>query len=279
MNDVRIDVADLAPVVETHEGLPSLQCALESAATPRALLSVLARYAQFNGAFGPGLANLAGEIGARSALFVDADEPFRLVADRAAEVASDFFSAAVDEFDDRATSWRDTHRTLAQATLKGAGRFFGFAPDQLDAAIAINDGTREGVVKVLHGYGVGERLGDERLFSAMGFHVASEVLADREFTLLDAHLRSRRPELVAALRAEMVEQAGGRHDAYYWVHIHTGVEAEHFDAAVRGVNQALRYYAGPETRAVVKQQILRGFAGFAAVQAAFMAQLGEQLPA
>ena len=43
------------------------------------------------------------------------------LADRAAEVASDFFYAAIDEFDDRSTPWRDTHRTLAQATLKGVG--------------------------------------------------------------------------------------------------------------------------------------------------------------
>ena len=89
--------------------------------TRRALLSVLGRYIQFNSAFGPGLANLAGEIAARQGLFRDADEPVRILADRAAEVGADFFYAAVDEFDDRATPWRDTHRTLAQATVKGMG--------------------------------------------------------------------------------------------------------------------------------------------------------------
>ena len=37
---------------------------------------------------------------------------------------------------------------------------------------------------------------------------------------------------------------GEKHNAYYWVRIHTGVEAEHFDAALKGVNNALRFYAG-----------------------------------
>src|SRR5206468_1877450 len=81
--------------------------AFVEAKAPERLLSVLGRYIQFNSAFGAGLANLAGEIAARQGLFRDAQEPLRIVADRSAEVASDFFFAAIDEFDDRATPWRD----------------------------------------------------------------------------------------------------------------------------------------------------------------------------
>ena len=104
--------ADLEPVLATHPGAAALRAAIEDASDPARLLSVVGRYVQFNSAFGPGLANLAGEIAARQGLFRDPDEPLRLAADRAAEVASDFFYAAVDEFDDRLTPWRDTHRTL-----------------------------------------------------------------------------------------------------------------------------------------------------------------------
>ena len=123
---------DLQPVLAVHQGAETLRLAVDGATTPPHLLSVVARYIQFNSAFGPGLANLAGEIAARQGLFQDKDEPVRILADRAAEVAADFFYAAVDEFDDRATPWRDTHRTLAQATLKGMGTFFGYAPEQLN---------------------------------------------------------------------------------------------------------------------------------------------------
>ena len=91
---------DLAGVLASQHGNEALRAAFESAcAEPKALLNVLARYIQFNSAFGPGLANLAGEIAARQGLFRDPGEQVRLLADRAADVASDFFHAAVDEFD------------------------------------------------------------------------------------------------------------------------------------------------------------------------------------
>ena len=270
-----ISKSDLAPVLAAHHGNDALRAAFEGAAAPEAFLRVLARYIQFNSAFGPGLANLAGEIGARQGLFRDADEPVRILADRAADVAADFFYAAVDEFDDRLTPWRDTHRTLAQATLKGLGAHFGYTPAQLNDVIRINEATEDARVAVWEGYGIGARLEERRLFSAMGFHAGSEVLADHEFTVIDRCLRERRAELVAALEAKTVEVLGQKHNAYYWIRIHTSVEAEHFDAALKGVNNALRFYAGAEPKAAVKGWILDGFRAFASVQAAFMARLGE----
>ena len=109
----------------------------------------------------------------------------------------------------------------------------------------------------------------------MGFHTGSEILADQEFVLIDRHLRERRPELVRALEAMRVPILGQQHNAYYWIRIHTGVEAEHFDAALKGANNALRFYAGSEPPASVKGHILGGFGGFAAVQSEFMAGLAE----
>lgn len=266
---------DLQPVLAGHPGAAALRTAVEQAATPERLLSVVGRYVQFNSAFGPGLANLAGEIAARQGLFVDKDEPLRLAADRAAEVASDFFYAAVDEFDDRLTPWRDTHRTLAQATLKAMGAHLGFTPVQLNDVIRINAATQRAMKEVWDGYGVGAHLPEERLFRAMGFHAGSEVLADAEFNVLDAALRARQPELVAALQRAKVAIGGHEHDAWYWVRIHTSVEADHFDAALKGVNGALRYYAGAEPGDRVAGWITDGFREFARVQSAFMAGLAE----
>jgi hypothetical protein len=266
---------DLAPVLEGHRGNEVLRAAFRDAADPAAFLRVLGRYVQFNSAFGPGLSNLAGEIAARQGLFRDESEPVRILSDRAAEVGSDFFYAAIDEFDDRATTWRDTHRTLAQATVKGAGAFYGYTPEQLNGVLGINAATEEAMRRVWHGYGVGERLPEPRLFSAMGFHVGSEILADREFVIIDNTLKEKRGALVAHLSSTRVEILGQKHDAYYWVNIHTGVEAEHFDAALRGVNSALRYYAGDHDLAEVKGWILGGFAAFAKVQGEFMDALAE----
>ena len=266
---------DLAPVLSGHKGTELLRAAVDEAATPPRLLSVFARYIQFNSAFGPGLANLAGEIAARQGLFRDAEEPVRILADRAAEVAADFFYAAVDEFDDRATPWRDTHRTLAQATLKAAAIHLGYVPEDLDRLVVVGEATRESLRLVWEGYGVGAKVDDRRLFRGMGFHTGSEVLADQEFVVLDRALKARHPEVVAGLQRTKVPLLGEQHDAYYWIRIHTGVEAEHFDAALAGVNKALRYYAGRDPLPAVKSWILEGISSFASVQAAFMARLGE----
>jgi hypothetical protein len=275
MAETRIARADLEPVLRAHRGHQDLERAFVEAKAPERLLSVLGRYIQFNSAFGAGLANLAGEIAARQGLFRDREEPLKIVADRAAEVASDFFFAAIDEFDDRATPWRDTHRTLGQATLKGFGAFFGYTPEQLNDVVRINAATEAALSRVWEGYGVGTKLEDPRLFAAMGFHTGSEILADQEFVIIDRTLRRDRAELVHALEGMKVEALGQKHNAYYWIRIHTGVEAEHFDAALKGVNNALRYYAGEAPAEAVKGWILDGFRRFAGVQGDFMKGLGE----
>ena len=275
MPETRIERADLEPVLKAHQGNQDLEGAFAGATDPKQLLSVLGRYIQFNSAFGAGLANLAGEIAARQGLFRDPDEPLKIAADRAAEVASDFFFAAIDEFDDRATPWRDTHRTLGQATLKGMGSFFGYTPAQLNDVVRLNAATDAALSRVWEGYGVGTKLDDPRLFAAMGFHTGSEILADQEFVIIDRTLRRDRADLVSALEAMKVEILGQKHNAYYWIRIHTGVEAEHFDAALKGVNNALRYYAGDSDRVNVKGWILDGFKRFAGVQGDFMKGLGE----
>lgn len=275
MASVTVGREDLGPVLASHRGNELLRSAVESAKDAPHLLSILGRYIQFNSAFGAGVANLAGEIAARQGLFRDANEPVAILADRASEVGSDFFYAAVDEFDDRATPWRDTHRTLAQATLKGMGAFFGYRPEQLNGVIRLNAATQRAMAQVWEGYGVGARLEDSRLFQAMGFHTGSEVLADQEFVIIDSTFKATRPEMVTALEAMRVEMMGEKHNAYYWVRIHTGVEAEHFDAALKGANKALRYYSGSGDPAQVKAWILEGFERFALVQGAFMEALGE----
>lgn len=271
MASIAVGRQDLEPTLAGQRGNEALRAAfLGTIAEPKALLNVLCRYIQFNAAFGPGLANLAGEIAARQGLFRDKDEPVLLISDRAAEVASDFFHAAVDEYDDRATPWRDTHRTLAQACLKGMGGYFGFVPEKLNEILALNQGTEDAIERVFFGYGIGAKLDDRRLFEGMGFHAGSEVLADQEFTIIDTLLKEQLPEMVQALKNMRVHLGPEKHNAYYWISIHTSVEADHFDAALHGVNNALRFYVGPDDPLTVKGWILEGFRSFARVQADFM---------
>jgi hypothetical protein len=278
MSPLAIAREDLKPTLDAHRGNEALRAAfLGAAGKPELLLNVVCRYIQFNGAFGPGLANLSGEIAARQGLFRDEQEPVEVLADRAAEVASDFFHAAVDEYDDRATPWRDTHRTLAQACLKGMAKYYGFEAQRLNEILVVNRSTHDAMARVFSGYGIGAKLEDERLFNGMGFHAGSEVLADQEFTIIDAVLRERLPELVQALTGMRlrVGRAPEEHKAYYWISIHTSVEADHFDAALQGVNKALGYYSGKNDPQSVKRWIIDGFEDFAKVQGAFMAGLSS----
>jgi hypothetical protein len=155
------------------------------------------------------------------------------------------------------------------------GAYFGYTPHQLNDVIRINAVTESSVARVSDGYGIGAALDDERLFRAMGFHTGSEVLADAEFNALDQGLRAARPELVESLQKTRIAIQGQEHDAWYWVRIHTSVEADHFDAALKGVNNAARFYAGASAPAAVKEWVLAGFRDFADVQAGFMAALAE----
>ena len=271
----RITRENLEPIIAAHTGNRVFAQSFAQTSDGADLLRVLGRYIHFNSTFGGGVANLAGEIAVRQNLFRDPAEEVMLLADRSVEVASDIFFAAVDEFDDRSTSYRDTHRTLAQATLKATGRFYGYEGAALNAALPINAATYRAILQVQDGYGINQAVDESKLFRALGFHAGSEILADEEFRLLDAYLRAQRADLVAHLEQTTVEINGHRHKAYYWVFIHTSVEADHFAFAVRGANEALQYYAGTEPPAQLQAWILAGFQEFAAVQAAFMERLLE----
>jgi hypothetical protein len=91
----------------------------QALASPAGRAQFFGRYTSWNGFFGSGVASLAGKVGRSRGLFLDPDEPVNAFADRSVYVASFFFDAARDEFDDRDTVHRDTHRCLAQAMLKG----------------------------------------------------------------------------------------------------------------------------------------------------------------
>jgi hypothetical protein len=277
--DARLDInqADLNPILCLHGGTRLFANALSQVEDGLRLIWTLADYIQFNSVFGSGVANLAGQIASRQELFRDAEEPIAMIADRSVEVAAHVFFAAIDEYGDREKRQRGHHRALAQATLKGVAAYFNLTPDVLrrDA-----DGERlmqATIDEVREGYGLNRVLDEPGLFRAIGFHIGSEVLADEEFNLLDEFLRANYPDLVSHLRRNPMLIGESKNPAYAWIQIHTSVEANHFQAAVTSASLALRYYAGNQTPAAVKDQILEGFQHFAAAQARFMNGLVERL--
>ncbi len=243
----------------------------EAARSRPTLVRFLARFASWNGLFGSGVALLSSEIGRSQQLFREEGFPMPL-ADRSVLVASYFFDAARDEFDDRDTEHRDTHRCLAQATLLGI----------LEASVAQHPefGDTRHIeeflapplwlqalrYRVTYGYGAGNADDHAGIFRAMGYHLGSELLADQEFSRIDATLRAVDATLVAELEARAVDIAGQAHNCYQWIRIHSGAggaaEADHFAWAVQGVNLAFRYVPA-DLHAELVHQVEEGFRAFA----------------
>lgn len=275
MTETTISIEELKSLSSFSAAEARVRLALADAlATPEGFVRFFGRYTSWNGFFGSAVATLAGKLGRCRGLFLDPGQPVQQLADRSVYVASFFFDAARDEFDDRDTVHRDTHRCLAQSTLKGlidwnAGR--GLASFREPASL--NDLLREPVwlrtlnTQVAHGYGAGTPDDLPAAFRSMGYHLGSELLADQEFSLIDQTMREGAPEMTEFLRKHKVNIAGQEHVAYQWVSIHSGhgggAEADHFEWATRGAHLAFRFVPA-EFHADLRRELYRGFRSFAA---------------
>lgn len=272
LDEVVLNKEDLTPCLSSYQGMESFRGCLEGIGSGLGLVRVLGQYVQFNSVFGGGVANLAGEIAVRQDLFRDRCAA-PLISDRSAEVAAEIFFAAIDEFGSGSRVGLTTHRTLAQTTLKAAACFFGCDDVLLGTIARPSNETMVAIQKVQEGYGVNRTIREEGLFNGIGFHIASELLADGEFRLLDNYLSGFHPQLVQHLTETRVEAGRARFSAYQWISVHTSVESDHFDASLLGANLALKYYAGSEDPRQVKTWILNGVTTFARVQEDFMGHL------
>ena len=238
------------------------------------VLRFFIHYASWNGCFANGVAALTSLLGNSRDLFREAGFA-RAVADRSNFVASFFFDAARDEYDDHINPARDSHRCMAQASLIGMQDFFGLGPALLDEAEPAELGTvNEGVIAGYTGRACADSGRVGQAFSAMGYHLGSELLADREFSLIDEHLRQHQVDLVQYLMRSSVALAGGTHRCYAWVGVHSGhggaVEADHFDHAAQGARHAFEYLAaGSASQAM--QALIAGFRAFDEDHARFFA--------
>ncbi|MBV8807919.1 MAG: hypothetical protein JO033_04525 [Acidobacteriaceae bacterium] len=139
----------------------------------------------------------------------------------------------------------------------------------MDEVLRSDAATIRAISEAQAGYGFNRSLAERDLFRGLGFHLGSEMLADREFSALDAHLRSHPPELVHFLSSKEISISGRRCRAYHWIKTNTTAEAEHSDAGANAVALALRYYVGLHNKSEIEQFIFNGFAEFAAVQTRF----------
>lgn len=235
-------------------------------------LKFFERYASWNGFFGSGVASLAGKIGRSRQLFLDPNEKFLPLADRAVYVASFIFDAARDEFNDSYTAWRDTHRCLAQSMVHAvAGYYFkGKYSSEQEMYNYLNSLMKSPLwleainSRVAVGYGNGSPDTLEFIFRSIGYHLGSELLADQEFSLIDKEI-AKYPEFQQYLKTSTYHVDGMDHSGYNWLHIHSGggnaVEADHFAWAVQGINHAFEY-TNKDLHPMLKKWVLDGFKNF-----------------
>lgn len=238
------------------------------------VLRFFVHYASWNGYFANGVSALTSLVGNSRDLFREAGFA-RAVADRSNYIASFFFDAARDEYDDHINPVRDSHRCMAQASLICMKDYFGLSETLLDEAEpAALEAVNEAVLAGYTGRASADGSRVARAFFAMGYHLGSELLADREFSLIDEFLRRQHSGLVQHLMRSTVQLAGGAHRCYAWVGVHSGhgggVEADHFDHAADGARHALRFMA-PDSLPQAMQSLVEGFRAFDADHARFFA--------
>ena len=233
--------------------------------SPDATYVFFSRYAAINGFAGPLVARLASAIGLSRGTFIDQDE-YPDIADKDMLVAQQVFSATIDEFGDAGQRGL-THRTLAQATVEAAAQFAGLSRYRRRELAQLPVAYQPLLESFIRDY-QGEVGNARRLVYALGYHLASELRADREYALIDeVFLHSSWGKDFKAWLNEhkRVSLFGEALPSWYWVATHghyggNGVEWQHFDAALVAIRGARRY--SPLPSAEFDALVAEGFGDF-----------------
>lgn len=197
------------------------------------------------------------------------------------EIAAKVLAATIDEHADQGAQ-NAPHRTLAQATLKVVGDYAELSVEERNRIGQVPAWMNELLQETIAGYqGVP---GDARaLVRALGFHAASEMLADREYSLIDQVIRYDHSGggFDAYLRQSngKITVEGRTYSTWYWIVIHgkykdSGVEAEHFQLAVEALNLAARYRPEPDSQ--IHSWAMQGFTDFVEIQQRLFQEIGQE---
>ncbi|GFZ98806.1 hypothetical protein [Okeania sp. KiyG1] len=248
---------------------------------PKSLYLFMQRYTHFNGYAGSLVARLASSIGLSRHLFNSSSNPVVDEADRGLEIAAKVFAATIDEHSDRGAKFVP-HRTLAQATLRAVGDYASLTVDERNTFSMLPDWMLEILDKTVQGYqGVPGNVIE--LIRAIGFHAASEVLAHREYSIIDKVVRhdNRNLGFDAYLRQinGKVEVEQGQFSPWYWIVIHgkhqgVGVEAEHFQLALEALDLVAKYRT--ESDREIQKLALQGFSEFVAIQQKLFQEISQE---
>lgn len=248
---------------------------------PKAFYLFMQRYTQFNGQAGSLVARLASYIGLSRDLFQIKNCEIIDEADQGLDIAAKVLSATIDEHCDKHHKGY-THRTLAQATLKTVGNYAELSVSERNKLATIPNWLTLLLTATANGYqGVP---GDfAALIRAMGFHAASEILADREYTTIDRVVRhdnsNTKFDKYLKDKHGQINLNGKNTSAWYWIATHgshkkSGVEKQHFEDALEALNLAMEYSSNSQEQ--MNQWVFAGFSDFVTIQQTFFQEVQKE---
>lgn len=235
---------------------------------PIALYLFFQRYSYFNGYASAMIARLASTIGLSRYTFSNPELLVKEEADRGMDIAAQVMSAAADE----GANGTPVHRALAQFTVKTVGDYAELSDQERNKFAQIPNWLQEIIRNMILIY-EGKIDDEASLVKAMGFHMASEMLGDREYALLDMVVRHENQGIgfdrYLKQTAQPVLINDHRYVPWSWVLIHSrydgsGVEVEHSELALSALNMAVRYGSASEKE--MKAWAEEGFRAFVELQ-------------
>ena len=235
---------------------------------PVSLYLFFQRYSHFNGYASAMIARLASTIGLSRYTFKNPELTVIEESDRGMDIAAQVMSAAADE----GANGTPVHRALSQLTVKTVGDYAELNDAERNQFANVPSWLKEVVRDVIATY-EGKVDDEASLVRAMGFHIASEMLGDREYALLDMIVRYENEGIgfdrYLRQKAKPVLINDHRYVPWSWVLIHSrhdgsGVEIEHSEFAIAALNMAARYGTASEKQVTAWAE--EGFRKFVELQ-------------
>lgn len=239
----------------------NLQASFREIENSEQLILFLTRYISFNSVFAGGVSRLAGAIHNSQDKFSSKKFGANMnIYSKSSEIASYVFAAAEDEYNARRRNERITHREMARFFLDSVKEFYA---EENFKVLNIDTHLQKHINEALKGYCANGNVTTKKIFNGIGFHIASEELADQEFIELDKFLSVTFPKLVSFLKEK-------KHNfglsAYYWVKSHCTVEKEHHDFALKALDIAITNYSGNHSEKEIENFAINGFLQFCNLQ-------------